>query len=82
MYTNPWFHNGLFDDIDGVLNMYNAGMPSPKRTKEQELDTLFPKKSVILRALNLSKDERDAIVAFLWSISSKSFKEPQPTLPR
>lgn len=82
MYTNPWFHNGLFDDIDGVLNMYNAGMPTPKKTKVQEEDPLFPNKSALLKELNLSKEERDAIVAFLWSISVKSVREEQPVLPK
>src|SRR5690606_17176573 len=27
--TGPWMHNGLFP-LNGVLNMYNAGMPRPK----------------------------------------------------
>lgn len=82
MYTSPWFHNGLFNDIDGVLNMYNAGMPDPKRTKEQENDPLFPKRSHLLKPLNLSKEERNDIVAFLWSISAKSIREEQPKLPQ
>jgi len=82
MYTGPWFHNGLFANIDGVLNMYNAGMPEVKRKPEQMDDPKFPVKSAHLKELQLTKEERDYLVAFLWSISIKSLREEQPELPK
>ncbi|MOA19415.1 Methylamine utilization protein MauG precursor [compost metagenome] len=82
MRTRPWFHNGLFDDMDGVLNMYNNGMPQPKPKPEQENDPLFPKTSPHIKKLGLTKEERDAVVAFLDAISSSPFRILPPDLPK
>lgn len=45
----PYMHNGLFPNIRGVLNMYNAGMPQPKRKENQLNDTLFPTTSKLIK---------------------------------
>lgn len=82
MYTSPWFHNGLFGEIDGVLNMYNAGMPDVKRKPEQMDDPKFPVKSKHLQELKLTKEEKEYLKAFLWAISVKSIRESQPELPQ
>ncbi|MFP4293565.1 MAG: cytochrome-c peroxidase [Cyclobacteriaceae bacterium] len=81
MRTRPWMHNGLFDNIEGVLNMYNAGMPQPKPKEGQEQDPLFPKTSPLIRKLDLSLKERDAIIAFLESISTVSYRINRPVPP-
>ncbi|WP_237088360.1 cytochrome-c peroxidase [Nubsella zeaxanthinifaciens] len=70
MKTAPWFHNGLFPDIDGVMNMYNMGMPVQRLKPGQENDPLLPKNDKLLKPLNLSKGEKDAIIAFLGALSS------------
>lgn len=82
MRTAPWFHNGLFDDMDGVLNMYNAGMPVQKVRQEQINDPLLPKNDKFLKPLALTKAEKDASVAFLPSISAGPWKDRQPILPK
>ncbi|EOR93486.1 Cytochrome c551 peroxidase [Arcticibacter svalbardensis MN12-7] len=82
MRTGPWFHNGLFGNIDGVMNMYNAGMARPKPKPEQLNDPLFPRTDPLLQKLNLSKEERDALVAFLRSITTEPWKVRQPVLPQ
>lgn len=80
--TRPFFHNGLFDNIDGVMNMYNAGMPRTKRKPEQLNDPLFPETDVLLKPLGLTKEEKDAVIAFLESITTEPWKVHPPELPR
>jgi cytochrome c peroxidase len=82
MRTAPWFHNGLFGDMDGVLNMYNVGMPVQRVRPEQVNDPLLPKNDKLLKPLALTKAEKDAIVAFLHSISAAPWKDRQPILPK
>ncbi|THF56865.1 cytochrome-c peroxidase [Pseudothauera rhizosphaerae] len=65
-HTGPWMHNGRFPSLRGILNMYNAGMPQPKPANaEQARDPLFPKTSELLRPLDLTPEELDALEAFL-----------------
>ncbi|BDD09442.1 methylamine utilization protein [Fulvitalea axinellae] len=83
MRTGPWMHNGLFTVMDGIMNMYNAGMPRPKRKEHQKDDKLFPQTSHLVHELDLSKEERDDIVAFLQSITSRPYYQlDRPELPR
>ncbi|RYG02768.1 MAG: cytochrome-c peroxidase, partial [Chitinophagaceae bacterium] len=70
MRTAPWFHNGLFADMDGVMNMYNMGMPDQRVKPEQKNDPLLPKNDKLLRGIRLSNAEKDAVIAFLHSLSS------------
>jgi len=81
MRTNPWFHNGIFDNIEGVINMYNAGMPRTKAKADQINDPLFPNTSPLLRPLNLSDGEKEALIAFLEAITTQPLREPRPELP-
>lgn len=80
--TRPWMHNGLFDNIDGVINMYNAGGANPKPKENQVNDPLFPKTDTLLKKLNLTKTERDDIVAFLNAITTNPTTVRQPALPQ
>ncbi len=70
MRTSPWFHNGLFPDIDGVMNMYDMGMPNQRVTTAQQNDPMLPKNDKLLRGLRLSNSEKQAVIAFLHSLSS------------
>ncbi len=63
--TGPWIHNGLFPDLQGVLNFYNVGMPRPQPVGEQTNDPLFPKTSDRFQPLGLSADEMRALRSFL-----------------
>lgn len=78
--TRPWMHNGLFDNIEGVLNIYNSGMPI-KPKPGQENDPLFPKTDTLIKKLNLTKAEKTDLIAFLESITAQPWKMRQPILP-
>ncbi len=82
MRTGPWFHNGLFGDMDGIMNMYNVGMPVQRVKPEQEKDPLLPKNDKLLRGLRLSKGEREAVIAFLNAITTAPWKDRPPVLPK
>lgn len=70
--TAPWMHNGLMMDLDGIMNMYNVGMPTLKRKEHQLKDTLFPTKSNLLDSLHLNRKERNAVEAFIKTLSSRT----------
>lgn len=76
--TAPYMHNGLFPHLKGVLNMYNAGMPHVKPKGEQVNDTLFPSTSPLLKELHLTKQELQALEAFLESLSPVIYREKPP----
>lgn len=82
-YTAPWMHNGLMDDLHGVVNLYNSGMqminPSPE---EKKADPKFPVTDQRMKPLQLNNQEIDAIVAFLKSMSGSYYKMPRPEIPR
>ncbi|WP_316808929.1 cytochrome-c peroxidase [Pedobacter agri] len=82
MKTAPWFHNGLFPDMDGVMNMYNIGMPVQRVRPEQENDPLLPKNDKLLKGLMLSKAEKDAVVSFLDALTSPTVLVRVEKLPQ
>lgn len=78
--TRPLMHNGLFE-LTGVLNMYNAGMPTLRRKPEQEEDPLFPTKSPLLSPLHLNRQQLGDLAEFLTTLSEPRRRFPVPTLP-
>ncbi|NSL88288.1 cytochrome-c peroxidase [Chitinophaga sp. Mgbs1] len=82
MLTRPWMHNGLFDDMEGILNIYNSGMPM-KPKPGQENDALFPRTDKLIKPLGLTKEDKEALMAFLQALTGKPYKMPRPeTLPQ
>lgn len=73
--TAPYMHNGLFPNIRGVLNMYNAGMPTEKR-KVANLPS--PKKSEMLEPLKLTETELTDLENFLKTLHSYQYKMRAP----
>ncbi|MBB4212218.1 cytochrome c peroxidase [Rhodothalassium salexigens DSM 2132] len=63
--TAPYMHNGLFPTLVGVVNLYNAGGAHPSPRADQAQDPLFPATSDRLRPLDLSRQEVEALAAFL-----------------
>ncbi|WFR80587.1 cytochrome c peroxidase [Janthinobacterium rivuli] len=64
--SGPWMHNGLFPQMVGLLNMYNAGMSRPvPRNAEQAADPKFPVTSPLLQQLQLTSEEIIALKSFL-----------------
>ena len=80
--TEPLMHNGLFK-LSGVLNMYNAGMPTLKRQAYQQNDPLFPTKSPHLKPLGLSRQELADLAAFLTTLEEpyRRIRPPALALP-
>ena len=76
-HTGPYMHNGLFE-LDGVLAMYNAGMPNVRPTPKQKNDPLFPKKSPLLKPLGLNRQDIADLKAFLESLTEKKFTVRPP----
>lgn len=78
--TGPYMHNGLFE-LSGVINMYNAGMPTLRRKEHQADDPLFPTKSPLLKPLSLSKQDMSDLLAFLDALSEPPRRIRPPELP-
>ncbi|ANH81354.1 cytochrome-c peroxidase [Niabella ginsenosidivorans] len=80
--TRPWMHNGLFDNLEGVINMYNSGMPQKAKTEEQKNDPLFPRTDHLLKPLGLTKEERQQLIAFLHTLTGVPYRMRRPELPK
>ncbi|WP_295129254.1 cytochrome c peroxidase [uncultured Chitinophaga sp.] len=80
--TRPWMHNGLFDDLGGIINLYNAGGSRPKPRPHVANDPLFPTTSAMLKKLDLTEVEKEAIVAFLHTLGTTSYRINRPDLPK
>ncbi len=78
--TEPLMHNGLFH-LRGVLNMYNAGMPTLKRKEHQQDDARFPTKSPLLKPLGLNRQDLEDLAAFLSSLEEPKLRVRPPELP-
>ncbi len=79
--TAPYMHNGLFSSLPGVLNMYNAGMPTLTPKEHQIDDPTFPKKSPLLRPLGLNKQDLQDLLAFLESLEEPPLRVRPLPLP-
>lgn len=78
--TAPYMHNGLFE-LQGIVQMYDAGMPALKRKESEKDDPLFPSKSPLLKPLSLTAGERSDILEFLESLAERKRRINAPTLP-
>ncbi|PQA95679.1 cytochrome-c peroxidase [Chryseobacterium shigense] len=82
LLTQPWMHNGLFGDLEGVVNIYDSGMhmmdPSPEKKLQ---DPLYPSADPLLKPLKLTPQEKKALVSFLESLSGTKFKMRRPEFP-
>lgn len=79
-YTGPYMHNGLFPELEGVINLYNSGMQLQPRPALKD-DPMFPVTDKIMRPLRLTIAERDALVAFLRAASARPMHVNRPQLP-
>jgi cytochrome c peroxidase len=66
--TGPWMHNGVFADLRGVVNFYSAGGAHPRRRPDQADDPLFPVTDPLLEPVDLTRQEREDLVAFLEAL--------------
>jgi cytochrome c peroxidase len=77
--TGPYMHNGLFA-LDGVLRMYNAGMPALQRKGDQKDDPNFPTKSPLLKSLGLNKQDLTDLEAFLRALDEPPVRVRPPRI--
>lgn len=78
--TGPYMHNGLFE-LEGVINMYSAGMPRIEPSEAQKDDPLFPRKSPLIERLDLDAQEKGDLAAFLRSLTERKRRIRAPELP-
>ena len=68
-YTAPYMHNGVFSEIEEVIEYYNNGGGDD------------PKQSPLIKPLNLTDDEKFALTEFLYSLSGDEIRIGVPRLP-
>lgn len=78
--STPFMHNGLFD-LEGVINMYDAGMATVHPKPDQVNDPLFPKKDALLKPLHLNRQDKEDLKAFLQSLEDPRQRMRSPALP-
>ena len=79
--TGPWMHHGNFPTLRDVVEYYNGGNPSPIQRSVKVNESKRPIPSPLLKKLNLTKDERLQLEAFLGTISTQVKKIQAPELP-
>ena len=80
VHTGPWMHHGNFPTLKDVLFLYNLGNPAPlPRSYKGTRDSILPVTSPMLRKLELSNPEIDALIAFLGAISTTPRRLQPPT---
>ena len=65
-YTGPYMHDGRFFDLDGVLEFYNSGVRNTPN-----LDPLLQQNGRL--GISLSADDKTKLLAFLKTLSDRSF---------
>lgn len=74
-YTKPYMHNGVFDNLDQVIEFYNAGGGAGRGLKVEN-------QTLSSDSLHLTEEEKKALIAFLHSLNEKvPFEEPPAILP-
>lgn len=82
--TGPWMHHGHFPSLLDVVELYNLGNPAPiqKKYLGTERDSLIPTTSPLLKRLDLNKEEINALIAFIETLSSSRGRTLIPALPK
>lgn len=81
LHTRPWMHNGLFDNLTGVINIYNSGMHQLDGKVSPAVDSLYPRTDSLLQPLHLTSEEKSDLVAFLEALNPVEYKMRRPVLP-
>lgn len=68
-YTAPYMHNGVFFDVEDVIDYYDAGGGSD------------PRQSPLIKPLGLTDDEKFQLAEFLYSLSGTEIRIAVPRLP-
>ncbi len=76
-YTTPYMHNGMFFTLEEVIDFYDEGGGDDPI----QANFGFGTKTDKLKPLNLTDEEKEALVAFLESLSGEEIIIEQPVLP-
>jgi cytochrome c peroxidase len=74
-FTAPYMHAGQFFTLEEVIDFYDKG------GGENEFTQRYGTKTKVLKPLNLAKDEKDALIAFLEELSGEEIKMAVPQVP-
>lgn len=74
-YTAPYMHAGQFFTLEEVIDFYNKG------GGENEFTQKYGSKSKKLKPLNLTKNEKAALLAFLEELSGEEIRMAVPQVP-
>ncbi len=74
-YTAPYMHAGQFFTLEEVVDFYNDGGGENQFTEQ------YGNKTKILKPLNLSDEEKEALVIFLEEISGEEILMAIPKVP-
>ncbi len=77
VYTPPYMHNGVFFTLEEVMDFYNKGGGDDPIKKQYGFST----KTKRLKPLNLTEGEKEALIAFMESLSGKEIIVKVPKLP-
>jgi len=78
IYTAPYMHGGQFFTLEEVIDFYNEGGGDNEFTDGSHG---FNNKTPILKPLNLSDEEKEALVVFLEEISGEEIRMAVPEVP-
>lgn len=78
--TRPYMHSGLFD-LDEILRLYNAGMPTERHRATDTRDVPPPQKSPLIKSLGLNKTDLADLAAFLETLTESNRRVTPPVLP-
>ena len=84
-FTPPYMHNGIFDDLEEVVDFYNdGGFTDETKGKPDKVLTRhgIDNKTKRLKKLDLTDEEKEDLVAFLESLSGEDLVLPTPELPK
>ena len=71
--TGPYMHNGVFKTLEEVIEFYNQGGGAGRGLS-------FPNQTLSADKLNLSKDEKTALIAFLRSLTESIKADELPII--
>ncbi|MBT6827884.1 MAG: hypothetical protein HOA58_00055 [Rhodospirillaceae bacterium] len=75
LFTAPYMHAGQFYTLEEVVDFYNEG------GGDNDMTAYAGSKTPILKPLNLSDEEKEALVAFLEELSGEEIVMATPKVP-
>jgi cytochrome c peroxidase len=79
-FTAPYFHNGAAYTLEEVIDFYDRGGDDNQWSKPNAFNPCGTK-TKILKPLNLTDDEKEALVEFLLTLDDGEIELPVPEVP-